>query len=95
MSHSGSESFNHAPIKEFGAATGDDFTMQRLIVAALAPIVLCSLAFVSGCGGDEDRTTVTVSPEAKKADAGAQSGMKEFMQSKGASKGSNKAPAKP
>ncbi|APW62635.1 hypothetical protein [Paludisphaera borealis] len=60
--------------------------MQRLIVAALAPVVVCSLAFLSGCGGDEDRATVTSSPEAKKADAGAQNGMMELMQTKGAAK---------
>jgi hypothetical protein len=58
--------------------------MQRIIVAALAPVVLCSLVFVSGCGGDADRTTVAPSPEAKKADVGGPDAMKEFMATKGA-----------
>ncbi len=60
--------------------------MRRFIAIALAPLMLCALTFLSGCGGEEDRTTVEASPEAKKADAGVQNGMKEFMQSKGASK---------
>jgi hypothetical protein len=70
-------------------------TMRRLNITVLASAALCSLAFLSGCGGDEDRTTVTASPEAKKADAGAQNSMKEFMQTKGASKGATRSPAKP
>ena len=63
------------------------------MAAVFAPIVVGSLAFLNGCGGGEEVSTATVSPEAKKADSAAQEGMMKFMESKGKSKG--KASAKP
>jgi hypothetical protein len=56
------------------------------MAAALAPIALCTLAFVSGCGDDKSTSSVSASPEAKKADADVQKSMMEYMKTKGAQK---------
>ena len=47
-----------------------------------------SLALLSlgGCSDDKPNDTIQTSPEAKKADEGAQKGMNDFMQTKGKAK---------
>jgi len=68
--------------------------MQRRYAAAvLAPFVLGSLAILGGCGGDGGTSSVEPSPEAKKADVGAQDNMRQFMESKSKDKGKGKAKA--
>jgi hypothetical protein len=67
--------------------------MRRLTTTAWIPAVLTAVALVAGCG-EEGNSEVTASPEAKKADTGAQDAMKEFMQTKSAKpKGKSAAPA--
>lgn len=65
-------------------------TMKRFLVASLASVVVGSLAFVSGCGGEEETTSVEPSAAAKNAEKANQDAMRKTMESKGKSK-----PAKP
>lgn len=59
--------------------------MHRFLIAALASVVVGSLAFVSGCGGEEDKS-VEPSAAAKNADQANQDAMRKTMESKGKSK---------
>lgn len=71
-----------------GSASGQEMIlkMQRFLVAALASVVVGSLAFVSGCGGEEENTSVDPSAAAKKAEQANQDAMRKTMESKGKSK---------
>ncbi len=54
-----------------------------VVLGALFLIMGCGLCgTLSGCGSSSEVSSVTTTPEAKKADEGLQEGMKEFMQSK-------------
>jgi len=70
-----------------GSFTEESITMRRL---PSAPAVLTGIFFVllglGGCSDDKKVDTIQDSPEAKKADAGVQQGMQDFMKTKGQSK---------
>jgi Na+-transporting methylmalonyl-CoA/oxaloacetate decarboxylase gamma subunit len=53
-----------------------------MIAGVHVVLLVLVLLPVTGCGGGES-TTVTQSPEAKKADEGGQKAMEEFMRGKG------------
>jgi hypothetical protein len=57
--------------------------MRRLLLAS-AVLILPSAWL--GCGEDKKTDTIQTSPEAKKADEGAQKGMQDFMKTKGQSR---------
>ncbi|MGE3821261.1 MAG: hypothetical protein AB7I30_17745 [Isosphaeraceae bacterium] len=56
--------------------------MRRITLALAFIVSSLTLVATTGCGGDGD-TTVTQSPESKKADEIGQKGMEDFMRSKG------------
>ena len=65
--------------------------MQRrrfITLGTLSLFMIGSLGVSSGCG--ESNSTEPMSAETKKADQGAQDGMKEFMQGKNKPKGKSK-----
>ena len=55
---------------------------RRLTAALLVPVVLSSLAVLSGCGGSGENTTVEDSPAAKKATSEGIDAMREAMRTK-------------
>jgi len=59
---------------------------RRRAATVLAPIALASLAFLSGCGGEEGNASVEPSTAAKKAEQANQDAMRKTMESKGKSK---------
>ena len=69
------------------AFTGDVLTMQRFFAAALASVVVGSLAFLSGCGGEAENTTVEPTALEKKAEQANQDAMRKTMESKSKGRG--------
>ncbi len=71
-----------------GSASGQEMLlkMHRFLIAALASVVVGSLAFVSGCGGEEENTSVEPSAAAKKAEEANQEAMRKTMETKGKTK---------
>jgi hypothetical protein len=60
--------------------------MRRIQNASAVLLLLIASLGLGGCSEDKKVDAIQVSPEAKKADEGAQQGMRDFIQSKGQAK---------